>query len=312
MTVSVCMGTYNGEKYIEEQLISILNQELRAEEVIICDDNSTDRTVDIIRKFISNNKLEGSWKLYCNDRNKGYPGNFYHAMSLCTMDVVFLSDQDDIWDSKKLKKMESVFEQNREINAASCKFGLIDADGNHLHTAMRPSHSRETGKLRNISIDDVFYKCEWPGMVLAYRNAWYRRWSACLPGENLMIPHDFLVCARAAEERSFMQMDEELAYHRRHDRNTGKEEHSIRKLLNKSRKLNEIETYLEILEGFEREHILQTDSGRESLMKKRQSMKDRCTAIQSGSIFKVLNNARKYRGSVRAATVLCDVLIAKK
>lgn len=312
MTISVCMGTYNGEKYIEEQLESILNQELQAEEVVICDDNSTDKTVEIVKNFINKHDIEGNWKLFCNDKNKGYPGNFYYAMSMCTMEVVFLADQDDIWDKRKLKRMHDVFDKDREISAVSCKFGLIDADGRQIHAAMRPSHSKETKRLRKVSIDDVFYKCEWPGMVLAYRNEWYCRWAGNLQEVNLNIPHDLLICARAAEEQGFIQMDEELAYHRRHDSNTGREEHSIRKLLNKSRKLNEIETYMQILESFEKERIMQTTAGGEALMKKKQSMEGRYAALRSGSIVKVICNARKHRKCVRAVTVLCDVLIAKK
>ena len=63
MTVSVCMGIYNGEKYIEEQLDSILRQTRRAEEVILCDDCSTDRTVEIVRLFIEKHGLGESWRL---------------------------------------------------------------------------------------------------------------------------------------------------------------------------------------------------------------------------------------------------------
>lgn len=102
MTVSVCMGIYNGEKYIEEQLDSILRQTRRAEEVILCDDCSTDRTVEIVRLFIEKHGLGESWRLCCNKENRGYPGNFYYAMSLCAGDVVFLADQDDIWAETKL------------------------------------------------------------------------------------------------------------------------------------------------------------------------------------------------------------------
>ena len=107
-------------------------------------------------------------------------------------------------------------------------------------------------------------------------------------------------------------MDEELAWHRRHDNNTGGEEHHIRKLLNKNRKLKEIADYLKILDAFEKESILRTAEGKEALQRKLQSMKGRQEALLSGKISQVIANAWKRRRSVRLATVLCDLAIVKR
>lgn len=329
MKISVCMGIYNGEKYIEEQLSSLLHQTRRPDEVILCDDGSRDRTVEKIEHFIEENNLQDNWKLYLNEQNKGYPGNFYYAMSLCTGDVVFLADQDDIWHPAKIEKMIKVLEERSDAKCVCCKFGLIDGEGHDIHSIMAPAQTNGTGELRNVSIADVFYKCEWPGMVMAYRNAWYRTWAA--PTQNpaaqismeqthaeqiqtqeLTIPHDFLVCARAAEEGGFLQMDEELAYHRRHDSNTGGEEHRLKKLLSKPRKMKEIEAYLHILDAFSHEKVLQTQEGIEALQRKVCSMHGRYDALCSRKIRKVLRNAWKQRKEVRPATVICDLLIVKQ
>ena len=102
MTTSVCMGTYNGEKYIYKQLKSIYIQTKKPDEVIICDDGSIDETVNIIRTFIKKYKLEKSWFLYVNERNKGYPKNVYDAMSIWSKENVFVADQDDIWYKDKM------------------------------------------------------------------------------------------------------------------------------------------------------------------------------------------------------------------
>ena len=309
MTTSVCMGIYNGEKYIEEQLYSILHQTKAPDEVILCDDGSTDATVSFVQEFIRENRLQEKWHLYCNEQNKGYPGNFYYAMSLCTQEVVFLADQDDIWAETKLERMCAVLEQHPKAKAVCCKFGLIDAEGENIQTIMSPTHSSGTGELRQVTIEDVFYKCEWPGMVVAYRNEWYQAWD--VQAEH-SIPHDFLICARAAEEEGFLQMDEELAFHRRHDNNAGGEEHHLRKLLNKQRKLKEIQDYLQILDAFEKEKVLLTAKGNTALQQKHRSMRGRFEALQSGKITKVLANAKEQRKNVRLATVLCDVLIVKQ
>lgn len=308
MKISVCMGIYNGERYISEQLSTIMNQTRKLDEVILCDDGSTDRTVDIATEFIKSNKLGEKWKLYRNPQNLGYPANYYHAMELCTGDIVFLSDQDDIWHEVKIERMSRVFEDRTDIKTLCCKFALIDADGKNINTAMAPVKSHETAILRPVTIDDVFYKCEWPGMVTAYRQEWYKSWSR----DNYSMPHDFLLCARAAEENGFAQMDECLAYHRRHNNNTGGEEHRISRLLNKKRKLKEIEDYLEILNKFETEKAMQTTHGKQALQRKTDVMHDRYAALQTGKITKVVKNAWKNRKNTRLATAVCDILIAGK
>lgn len=314
MTTSVCMGIYNGENYIEEQLTSILRQVKPADEVILCDDNSTDKTTAIVRNFIEANRLQKSWKLFHNRENIGYPGNFYYAMSLCNMDLVFLADQDDIWEEHKIQRMCALLEEKEEAKILSCKFGLVDREGKKIHAAMAPVHSKNTGKLREVTIEDVFYKFEWPGMVLAYRNGWYREWARRLGQTGNQerigrIPHDLLLCARAAEEHGFFQMDEELAWHRRHDHNTGREEHKVKKLLRKERKLREIQVYLENLRNFQQGAALQTEQGRAVLLRKLDSMQGRYKALQSGRRGEVIRNAWKNRDQVRLATVACDLMI---
>ena len=317
MTISVCMGTYNGENYIEQQLKSLLNQTREPDEVIICDDSSDDKTAEIIRRFIDVNHLQDSWKLYCNNENKGYPLNFYYAMGLCTMDIVFLADQDDVWDKNKIERMCNVFEKKPEASLICCKFGLIDADGNKIRTVMLPSHSRDTGKLRQIFLKDVFYKCEWPGMVMAYRNEWYLQWNSVLKQEKAKcetgkIPHDFLICVKAADEEKFWQIDEKLAYHRRHGNNAGREEHRVGRLLSKSRKLAEIEIYIQMLQNVKQGQVLLTETGRQKLEEKYRSMWDRYKALKSGKVRKVLFNAWKHITDMRIATVICDLMIIKQ
>ena len=308
MTVSVCMGTYNGETYIEQQLNTILRQTKAPEEVILCDDGSTDNTVSIIERFIRKNGLDGKWKLYRNKINKGYPSNFYYACSLCNEEIVFLADQDDIWKNDKIEKMCRVMEKNPGAKSVCCKFNLMDEKEQEIHSIMAPTHAHETGEVRNVPVEEIFYKCQWPGMVMAYRRDWYESWTK----GNYQIPHDFLIAARAAEEGGFFQLDETLAYHRRHDHNTGGEEHHIRKLLNRDRKLKEIRDYLQILQQFLKEEILATHTAKLLLNRKTTVMQQREAALQSGRISAVIKNAWKNRKYVRLATAVCDVIIVKQ
>ena len=377
MTVSVCMGIYNGEKYIEEQLDSILGQTRKAEEVILCDDCSTDRTVEIVRLFIERNGLQESWRLYCNGENRGYPGNFYYVMGLCAGDVVFLADQDDVWAETKLERMCAVLEEHPEAEVLACKFGLMDGEGERIHAVMAPSRSLGTRKLRQVGLREIFRKYQWPGMVLAYRNGWYRERGMGICGQEspgqkgartageaeecheemgqsrkdgnrshaetgqsredrsrshedaghhgedgsgpcgnggseFKVPHDIFLCAMAAEEGAFFHMDEELAHHRRHEDNTAAEEHRVGKLLQKKRKLWEIEKYLRMLGEFEERRVLRTEVGKRILREKTQAMEGRYEALQSGRIWRVLRAAARDWRQVRGVAVVCDLVIVRE
>lgn len=306
------MAAYNGAKYIRQQLESILCQSRQPDEVIVCDDGSVDETVSIIRTFIRDNGLQDTWKLVQNEQNKGYPGNFYYAMGLCGGDLVFLADQDDVWHQEKIEHMCRVFEEHPEAVVVCCKLSLIDAEGAEIHSIMAPT--RETNKkgkgyLRQINMKDVFYKYEWPGMVMAYRQDWYQGW---LPGSKQggsRIPHDFIICAKAAEEGGLYQMDEILACQRRHDNNTGGEEHRLGRLLQRERKLKEIQDYLRILQAFIQEDVLQTENGNMTLQRKLASMQGRYEALDSGRLGRVLGNAGRHWRETRIKTLLCDVFI---
>ena len=117
-TVSVAMATYNGEKYILEQLDSIVKQTVLPDEIVISDDNSTDNTVNIINEFIkSHNDYNIEYKVIINSpANSGVTSNFQNAIENTTGDIVFLSDQDDVWKNNKIERVLNAFESNRNIN----------------------------------------------------------------------------------------------------------------------------------------------------------------------------------------------------
>lgn len=96
--ISVCIATYNGEKYIEEQLVSILNQSMRVDEIIISDNISTDNTLEIIKK-LNDSRI----KICSYDKKNRVALNFENALKKCSGDIIFLSDQDDVWDFKKVE-----------------------------------------------------------------------------------------------------------------------------------------------------------------------------------------------------------------
>ena len=104
MRISVCMATYNGSKFVKEQLLSIVSQLNDFDEVVVVDDASTDNTVETIKRF-----NDARIKLYVNDRNIGPAMTFDRALNYANGDVVFLSDQDDRWHDSKVACVIDIF-----------------------------------------------------------------------------------------------------------------------------------------------------------------------------------------------------------
>lgn len=94
------MATYNGERYIREQLESVAHQDLRPLELVVTDDSSTDATLQIVDKFARSAPFPV--RVFRNETRLGYADNFLKAASLCQGDLIALSDQDDIWMKQKL------------------------------------------------------------------------------------------------------------------------------------------------------------------------------------------------------------------
>jgi len=100
MKVSVALATYNGAGYLQDQLDSFVRQDRRPDELIASDDASTDGTMALLEAFARSAPF--AVHVHRNRANVGFIGNFDKALSLCTGDVIFLSDQDDVWFSEKI------------------------------------------------------------------------------------------------------------------------------------------------------------------------------------------------------------------
>ncbi len=122
---SIAMCTYHGEKYVRQQLESIIGQTLPPDEIVICDDCSKDRTVQVVRDTLKD--WDGHWQLVCNEKNLGFKKNFEKAISLCRGDIIYLSDQDDVWDSRKIEIMDEAFRAHPEAVALWHDAELVDA-----------------------------------------------------------------------------------------------------------------------------------------------------------------------------------------
>lgn len=127
MTVSVAICTYNGAEYIGSQLRSILEQTVPVGEVVVCDDGSSDGTLAIVESIA--NQTDIPIRVFENKPNLGVCANFDKAIKLCKGDIIFLSDQDDIWMPEKVETVQQWFEGHpgKEVVFSDAEF--IDSAG---------------------------------------------------------------------------------------------------------------------------------------------------------------------------------------
>jgi len=124
MNLSIALATYNGAVYLKEQLESIAAQTRTPDELVISDDQSTDDTLRVIEEFAATAGFPV--RLSVNEANLGIAKNFEKAISLCRGDLIFLSDQDDVWHSDKLESVERVFEAKPQLSMVFSNAELVD------------------------------------------------------------------------------------------------------------------------------------------------------------------------------------------
>jgi glycosyltransferase involved in cell wall biosynthesis len=124
MKISVALCTYNGSRFLQEQLESFTKQSRSPDEVVIVDDRSNDDTVAIAKAFARTAEFPIS--ILENEANLGSTGNFEKAISLCSGDIIALSDQDDIWMPEKLERLESIFTSDPSVGMVFSDAVLVD------------------------------------------------------------------------------------------------------------------------------------------------------------------------------------------
>jgi hypothetical protein len=124
MTISVSMCTLNGGPFLEEQLASIALQSRTPDELIVCDDRSDDKTLDILKEFIKCAPFPVH--LSVNERRLGISGNFERAIRLAKGEIIALADQDDVWDRRKLALLEARFSSSPGLGLVFTDAELVD------------------------------------------------------------------------------------------------------------------------------------------------------------------------------------------
>lgn len=193
MKISVAMTTYNGSKYIIEQLESLRKQERKPDEVIICDDRSSDDTVELIKEYIKYWDLK-NWYCYVNKENLGWKKNFYQAIEETTGDLVFFCDQDDFWLPNKILCMELIIKNRRDIDVLSCTTAFMDGEGRPLKVSREalPYGHHGSSMLYKSNFDSKFIYAIRPGCTMAVRREAINTISKLKSEEYKELPHDAL------------------------------------------------------------------------------------------------------------------------
>lgn len=175
--VSIALCAYNGEAYLREQLDSIVNQSYPEIELIAVDDCSSDNTLSILNDYAAKYSFI---KVFVNPENLGYIRNFEKALQLCGGDFIALSDQDDIWDLKKIEKQVKGIGNHLLIYHDS---EFVDQNGQSLHRKMSDIMNLYRGDqpeaflfFNCISGHSVLMKRELRDELLPFPNAYFHDW----------------------------------------------------------------------------------------------------------------------------------------
>lgn len=211
MKISVCVATYNGEKYIKNQLDSILCQLSPNDEVIISDDGSSDNTVSIIQSYLDPRIIPIDHKNSDSGKYQ-HPSyrvtrNFENALSRATGDIIFLSDQDDVWHQTKVKEIITVFE-TQNTNLVLHDAVLTDGQNNIIANSYFKVLKSRPGLKRNM-IRNSYLGCCMAFDKTVLKNS--------LPFPKHLIAHDMWIGLIAEQTGNVAFIDQKLITYQRHE-----------------------------------------------------------------------------------------------
>jgi len=154
LTSGVALITYNGMKYLPQQLDSILTQTRVVQHIVVSDDRSTDGTWEYLEAWARNAPVRVT--LVRNENQLGLSANFEQAISLVQADIVFSSDQDDVWLPNKVALLAAVFEKDVRVQLAHTDAILVDADGHDLGMTLFGALEVSDAERRAVRAGDAF------------------------------------------------------------------------------------------------------------------------------------------------------------
>jgi glycosyltransferase involved in cell wall biosynthesis len=202
--ISIAMATYNGARYRQAQLDSFAKQTCLPDELVVCDDGSSDKTLEILEYFAQTSSF--NVRIFKNEENIGYAKNFEKTLALCTGNLIFISDQDDYWFPEKIEKMNDHFIRNEKDFVLQVDMTLTDKD-------LNPSIFTQLGNIRSMGFTDETFVS---GCGTALKREWL---DLVLPFPQHVEGHDNWIHRLACALNVRAIIDTPLQYYRRHDNN---------------------------------------------------------------------------------------------
>ncbi len=203
--ISIALATYNGERYLKEQIDSLLLQTHANFELIVCDDKSTDSTLQILESY----KEKIDIKIFINTKNLGYIKNFEKAISLCTSNYIALCDQDDVW---RKDKLEVLVKNIGDFDLIHSDARLIDEHNNIIDN----SYSTSTNKVFRKDVKDYFFNNDATGCTIMFKKSLVKEF---LPFCENIISHDWYITLIAKSKNGVKYINETLIDYRQHQNN---------------------------------------------------------------------------------------------
>ena len=217
MSVSVCIATYNGGEFVVKQLTSILDELGPTDEVVVVDDASTDETVRKV-KSLQDSRI----KLFQNPENKREIYSFSYALSKAKNDIVFLSDQDDIWLPGRVALMKDAL-INSEAEVLTSNFRWIDQFDNPVDVPFDGVSSKTSSEgFRNI-LDIFVGRTNYFGCAMAIRKRFLK---IICPIPEYVESHDLWIALSSNLLKANLHIDDETFLKRRHSSNATSTESS--------------------------------------------------------------------------------------
>lgn len=219
MKLSIAMCTYNGARYLREQLASLAAQTRLPDELVVCDDCSSDGTRMMLEEFKTRTAFPV--RLFFNDRNLRSTKNFEKAISLCDGDLIALCDQDDVWLPAKLERMEAEFARSPDVGLVFTDLEVVDESLRPLGYQAWEAHWVEFGEREQQMFDEgrafnvLLTRNVVTGAAAAFRSE-YRDLILPLPEISKWLLHDYWIAFMISLVAKLKPIKEPMVKYRAH------------------------------------------------------------------------------------------------